>query len=78
MAKFRVRIDTAKEAALFVNACMHYDCSIDCQVDRIVVDGKSIMAMVNFIGKNVDISFNCDDERVIELFKDEINLWIIK
>lgn len=76
MAKFKIRLNTAKETALFVNSCMHYDCPIDCQVDRIIVDGKSIMGMVNFIGKVVTVSFNCDDERVVELFKDEIKLWI--
>ena len=76
MAKFKIRLNTAKETALFVNVCMHYDCPIDCLVDRIIVDGKSIMGMVNFIGKIVTVSFNCDDERVVGLFKDEIKLWI--
>lgn len=76
MTKFKIRLNTAKETALFVNVCMHYDCPIDCLVDRIIVDGKSIMGMVNFIGKIVTVAFNCDDERVVELFKDEIKLWI--
>lgn len=76
MTKFKIRLNTAKETALFVNVCMHYDCPIDCQVDRVIVDGKSIMGMVNFIGKIVTVSFNCNDKRVVELFKDEIKLWI--
>ena len=76
MTKFKIRLNTAKETALFVNVCMHYDCPIDCQVDRVIVDGKSIMGMVNFIGKILTVTFNFDDERVVELFKDEIKLWI--
>lgn len=78
MAKFKVRLNTAKETALFVNVCMHYDCDIDCKAhdSNIVFDAKSIMGMVNLIGKDVDISFNCDDQRVVKLFKDEIQLWI--
>lgn len=76
MTKFKIRLNTAKETALFVNVCMHYDCPIDCQVDRVIVDGKSIMGMVNFIGKIVTVSFNCNDKRVVKLFKDEIKLWI--
>lgn len=76
MAKFTIRLNTAKETALFVNVCVHYDCTIDCQVDRVIIDGKSIMGMVNFIGKIVDVKFYCDDERVVNLFKDEIQLWI--
>lgn len=78
MAKFKVRLNTAKETALFVNVCVHYDCDIDCKVhnSNIVIDAKSIMGMVNLIGKDVDVSFNCDDQRVAELFKDEIRLWI--
>ena len=78
MAKFKIRLNTAKETALFVNVCMHYDCDIDCKAhdSNIVFDAKSIMGMVNLIGKDVDVSFNCDDQRVIKLFKDEIQLWI--
>ena len=78
MVKFQVRLNTAKEIALFVNVCMHYDCDIDCKArdSNIVFDAKSIMGMVNLVGKDVDISFNCDDQRVVKLFKDEIQLWI--
>lgn len=80
VVKFQVRLNTAKETALFVNVCMHYDCDIDCKArdSNIVFDAKSIMGMVNLVGKDVDISFNCSDRRVIELFKDDIQLWIIK
>lgn len=78
MVKFTIKLNTAKETALFVNVCVHYDCDIDCKVhnSNIVIDAKSIMGMVNLIGKDVDVSFNCDDQRVVELFKDEIRLWI--
>ena len=78
VAKFKVRLNTAKETALFVNVCMHYDCDIDCKAhdSNIVFDAKSIMGMVNLIGKDIEVSFNCDDERVVDLFKDEIQLWI--
>lgn len=78
MAKFKIRLNTAKETALFVNVCMHYDCDVDCRAydSNIVFDGKSIIGMVNLIGKDIDVSFNCDDQRVIKLFKDEIQLWI--
>lgn len=76
VAQFKIRLNTAKETALFVNVCMHYDCMVDCQVGRIIVDGKSIMGMIDLIGKVVDVKFYCDDDRVVDLFKDEIQLWI--
>ena len=78
MTNFKIRLNTAKETALFVNVCMHYDCMIDCQVGRVLGDAKSIMCMINFIGKVVDIKFYCEDERIVELFKDEIKLWIVE
>lgn len=78
VAKFKIRLNTAKETALFVNVCMHYDCMVDCQVGRIIIDGKSIMGMIDLIGKIVDVKFYCDDERVVNLFKEEIKLWIIE
>ena len=80
MAKFKIKLNTAKETALFVNVCMHYDCDIDCKADKanIIFDAKSIMGMINLIGKDIEVSFNCDDERVVELFKDEIRLWVVE
>lgn len=78
MANFKIRLNTAKETALFVNVCTHYDCMIDCQVGRIIVDGKSIMGMIDLIGKVVDVKLYCEDERIVELFEDEIKLWIVE
>ena len=80
MAKSTIRLNTDKETALFVNVCMHYDCGIDCRAhdSNIIFDAKSIMGMVNLIGKDVEVDFNCDDQRVVDLFEEEIQLWIVE
>lgn len=77
MKKLKVKLNTAKEIALFVNVCVHYDCDITCRYGRYDIDAKSIVGMVNFIGKEIEVSFNCDDSRVVDLFVDEISLWIV-
>lgn len=76
MTVFKVKLDTAQNVALFVTVCMHYDCDIICTSGSLDGDCKSLIGMMNFIGKNTEVCFNCDDERVVELFRDEIKLWI--
>lgn len=76
MTVFKVKLDTAQNVALFVTVCMHYDCDIICKSGNLDGDCKSLIGMMNFIGKNTEVCFDCDDERVVELFRDEIKLWI--
>lgn len=76
MTKFRIKLNTAKEVMLFVNVCAKFDCDIICINGRYHIDGKSIMGMINFIGKEIEVDFKCSDMRVVELFKDEIAIWI--
>lgn len=78
MAKFKIKLNTAKEVMLFVTLCAKFDCDINCVYGRYQIDGKSLMGMINLIGKDIEVSFNCDDERVVELFKDEIKLWVVE
>ena len=81
MAKFKIRLNTAKETALFVNVCMHYDCGIDCRAhdSNIIFDANAALdCMVNLIGKDAEVDFNCDDQRVVYLFEEEIQLWIVE
>lgn len=76
VAEFKVRLNTTKDIMLFVSVCANFDCDINCTYGRYQIDGKSIMGMVNLVDKDIEVSFNCDDERVVDLFKDEIQLWI--
>ena len=76
MTVFKVKLDTAQNVALFVTVCMHYDCDIICKSGSLDGDCKSLIGMINFIGKDANVYFNCNDQRVVELFKEEIQLWI--
>lgn len=76
MTVFKIKLDTPQNVALFVTACMHYDCDIICKCGNLDSDCKSLIGMINFIGKDVDVYFNCDNQRVVELFKEEIQLWV--
>ncbi len=76
MTVFKIKLDTPQNVALFVTACMHYDCDIICKCGNLDSDCKSLIGTINFIGKDANVYFNCDDQRVVELFKEEIQLWI--
>ena len=76
MTVFKIKLDTPQNVALFVTACMHYDCDIICKYGNLDSDCKSLIGMINFIGKDANVYFNCNDQRVVELFKEEIQLWI--
>lgn len=76
MTVFKVKLDTAQNVALFVTVCMHYDCDIICKSGSLDGDCKSLIGMINFIGKDANVYFNCDDQRVVKLFKEEIQLWV--
>lgn len=76
MTVFKIKLDTPQNVALFVTACMHYDCDIICKCGNLDSDCKSLIGMINFIGKDANVYFNCNDQRVVELFKEEIQLWI--
>lgn len=77
MVKFKIKLNTTKEVMLFVTACSKFDCDINCICGRYQIDAKSIMGMVNLIGKDIDVNFNCDDQRVVDLFEEKIQLWIV-
>ena len=76
MTVFKVKLDTAQNVALFVTVCMHYDCEIKRKSGSLDGDCKSLIGMINFIGKDANVYFNCDDQRVVKLFKEEIQLWV--
>ena len=76
MTVFKIKLDTPQNVALFVTACMHYDCDIICKCGNLDSDCKSLIGMINFIGKDANVYFNYNDQRVVELFKEEIQLWI--
>ena len=76
MTVFKVKLDTAQNVALFVTVCMHYDCDIICKSGSLDGDCKSLIGMINFIDKDANVYFNCDDQRVVKLFKEEIQLWV--
>lgn len=76
-SEFKIRINSIKDAAIFTNICNHFKSDIDLYIGSVCRDAKSLNSNINFIGKNnLFVKINCDDKRVVELFKDEIKLWI--
>lgn len=41
MTVFKIKLDTPQNVALFVTACMHYDCDIICKCGNLDSDCKS-------------------------------------
>ena len=69
-------LHSAKDVALFVRICTHYDCDIIASFEHQEYDCRSMIGMINCVGKDIKILFNCSDERINKLFKDEIALLV--
>lgn len=79
MTKFKIRLETVKNVALFVAVCGEYKFDVDVCIGRYVIDGKSLMGMLSFSADRVaDVTIHTKDENEVEKFKDDISLWLVE
>lgn len=77
--EFQIKLNSVNEIALFTQKCSKFDCDIDYQVGRYVIDAKSMMGVMSTgVEKNVTVTINTDEQNVIKEFYDEIKMWIVK
>lgn len=52
----RVKLNSMKDVALFIERCSLFDVDIDYQVDRYVIDAKSLMGILSIsLGKELPV-----------------------
>ena len=79
MTKFKIKLETANNVALFVALCGQYKCDIDIQCGRFVIDAKSLMGMLSFSpDKIVEVILHENIENIVALFEKEIRLWRVE
>lgn len=76
---FKIKLETANNAALFVAKCGTYDCDIDLYFGRYLIDAKSLMGVLSTGLDHVcHVRIHAEDENLIKKFKKDISIWMIK
>lgn len=69
MYKIKIKLTTPELVADFINICSKYNCDINVYDGRVVLDGKSIIAMFAINqGKEIEVQAITSDENVISSF----------
>lgn len=77
--EFQIRLNSVNEITLFTQKCSEFDCDIDYQVGRYIIDAKSMMGVLSTgVEKTVTVTINTDEQNVIKEFYDEIKMWIVE
>lgn len=77
--EFQIKINSVNEITLFTQKCSKFDCDIDYQVGRYIIDAKSMMGVLSTgVEKTVTVVINTDEQNVIKEFQEQIKLWIVE
>lgn len=78
--KIDVKINSVKNAALFVATCDEYSqYDIDYCIGKYVVDARSILGVISIGFDHIcQVEFHCEDENTCEKFRKDMDLWIVK
>lgn len=77
--KFKIKLGSVNDAALFVKKCGDYEEDIDYIYGRYIIDAKSIMGVLSTdLSENAMVDFHTEDMEVINKFAEDIKLWRIK
>lgn len=77
--EFQIRLNSVNEIVLFTQKCSEFDCDIDYQVGRYIIDAKSMMGVLSTrVEKTVTVVINTDEQNVIKEFQEKIKLWIVE
>ena len=69
MNRKKIKLSTPEMVSEFINVCSKYECDINVYDGRVVLDGKSIIAMFSITqGKVIEVQAISSDESVILSF----------
>lgn len=73
MNKIKIRLFTAEETTEFVNICSKYDCDINVNDGRILLDAKSIISIYSVAtGKIIEVQAITSNKSVISRFVEDM------
>lgn len=73
MNKLKISLHTAEQVAEFVDICSKYECDINVYDGRIVLDAKSIIAVLGINqGKVIEVQAISSNESIILRFIDDM------
>lgn len=77
--RFKILLETLKDANEFVEVCEHFEEDINYLHGRFIIDGKSIMGVLFCdISDVATVEIITDDSETINKFKKSIEKWIVE
>lgn len=79
MNRKKIKLSTPEMVSEFINVCSKYECDINVYDGRVVLDGKSIIAMFSITqGKVIEVQAITSDESVILSFINDMRKFEVK
>lgn len=79
MFAIKIRLESAKNAALFVANCQDYECDIDLSFGRYTIDAKSVLGVMSIsLDNECTVAIHSDNNKIINKFIDDMKLWTIE
>lgn len=73
MNKLKIKLSTPEMVGDFINVCSKYECDINVYDGRVMLDGRSIIAMFSITqGKPLEVQIISSDESVISSFIEDM------
>ena len=79
MNRKKIKLSTPEMVSEFINVCSKYECDNNVYDGRVVLDGKSIIAMFSITqGKVIEVQAITSDESVILSFINDMRKFEVK
>ena len=64
----KIKLDTLENASDLVNLCKSFDEDVNIEHGRYIVDGKSLLGVISFMGNLVEVNIVTDNESIKNRF----------
>lgn len=77
--ELKIKLNSVNDVAMFVKVCERFEEDIDYKHGRYVIDAKSIMGILSTtIGDIALVNIITDNNKVKEVFKEKVKLWVVE
>lgn len=77
--KFKIKLGTVQNAALFTAKCGEFEEDVDLIYGRYIIDAKSLMGVLSITPDHIcQVELHTDNVGTMRKFKQEMNLWTME
>lgn len=75
----KIKLNTVKDAGLFVAKCGEYPVEVDFICGRYTVDAKSLMSVLSVgLGRECEVEIHSCYEEILRRFEEDMELWKVE